>query len=815
MKNHLTLLLFCLAVLYNAQSKITVVRAGEATPINRAYISCNGKIIGYTNADGILNFKTKCRQVDVKAPGYYEDEAVVDKVMQVSLSRTDPKTQSIEGVIISDKSDPRALEILRKVNANYENNSPGSLSSYRYKSYQKISVDIDEDSLQHYNQSLDEMMKFMDRLSLQKNKKENDTTVTVKEVFANSKLFLWERAQEFLYSKKYGEKINVLDNRVAGLTEPLYQMMAVQSNRSRMPKEIREENRNLYRYFLTDSIDIEGRKNYVISFREVTYRQPVQRRKFNGYLYVDAATYGLKKIESNSKIKSDGTITSIWKPLYGKWFLESENIKMKLTTMNMQPDEKDKEKDKNKAKEETKKKDRTADNFRTYGFVTASYFDHQSPIEEDQSDFNGYTFSVKNADGSLLNQFRTEELTAREQNTYVVIDSLGEKYNINQKANQLAGLTRGKLRYKKLDFDLGQLIGYNLYEGIRLGVAAKLNEKFSPYISPDAYFAYGFKDGDVKYGAGLDFNTSQERTSIIRAEYFNDVMAAGRFSENFWDFRMKLNNSGIAINNDRFYHFDGGKLSYEYDLTNALSMKLAGRRQSEQARFDYGFQNQGNGFDNLSTLLSFKFSPFSKNIMTPQGKFTTEKRYPEFFLNYEQALKTLGGEFTYSKVDMLINHNFKNRLGVTGIRIYGGMLMGDAPIWHHYTMNGLAGSSNFKFNLTSYLGFSTMKGGRYFNDKFIGQYFTHRIPWYFKSIGQNSSSFDVIHRSVIGNMKNPEFHQFEFQKLDHLYQEVGLEWNNFLSSYFNLGLFYRVGYYHTPKFSDNFAVQLKFKLLGF
>ncbi|MBA5247354.1 hypothetical protein H1R16_03660 [Marnyiella aurantia] len=812
MKNYLLIILCLLPALHLAQSKIMVSETGTEVPVRRAAVLCNDQILGYTDAKGELTFRTKCRQIDIKASGYDRENAVVDKVIQVGLSKTDPNTKSIEEVIITDKSDPRALAILKLVNDSYADNMPSSLDSYRYKSYEKISVDIDEDSLQYYNQSLSSMMKMMDRFSMTK-KQPEDTAVTVKEVFANSKLFLWERAQEFLYSKKYGEKINVLDNRVAGLNEPLYELMAVQSNRNRMPKEIREENRNLYRYFLTDSIDIEGRKNYVISFREVTYRQPVQRRKFNGYLYVDAATYGLKKIESNSKIKSDGTITSIWQLIYGKWFLQSENLKMKLTNMNMEPESKDKSKA--KVSDRSAAQDKTPDNFRTYAFVTSAYFDHESPTDDKASDFRGYTFSVKNSDGSLLQQYRKEPLSSREQNTYEVIDSLGQKYNIDRRAGQLAGLARGKFRYRQVDFDLGKLIGYNLYEGIRLGIAAKLNEKFNPYISPDAYIAYGFKDRGIKYGAGIDFTTSLERTSVIRAEYYNDVMAAGRFSENFWDFRMKLNNSGIAINNDRFYLFEGAKLSYDYDVSNSVSMKLAVRRQSEESAFPYSYKGLGNEFENTSALLSLKFSPFSKNIMTPQGKFTTEKKYPELFLNYEQAFEALGGDFSFGKLDMLFNHNFKNRLGVTGIRIYGGIMLGDAPIWHHYTMNGLAGSSNFKFNLTSYLGFSTMKGGQYFNDKFIGQYFTHRIPWYFKSIGQNSSSFDVIHRSVIGNMKDPEFHQFEFKKLDHLYQEVGLEWNNFLSSYFNLGLFYRVGYYNTPKFSDNFAVQLKFKLLGF
>ena len=89
-------------------------------------------------------------------------------------------------------------------------------------------------------------------------------------------------------------------------------MLSLRSNRNRIPREIRKENRSLYRYFLTDSIDIDGRKNYVIRFRDAGIKTAVQRRKYNGFIYVDAQTYGLKKIESNSHKKNEGSITSVW-----------------------------------------------------------------------------------------------------------------------------------------------------------------------------------------------------------------------------------------------------------------------------------------------------------------------------------------------------------------------------------------------------------------------------------------------------------------------------------------------------------------------
>jgi hypothetical protein len=639
-------------------------------------------------------------------------------------------------------------------------------------------------------------------------KKDSLENINVQKLITSSKLFLWERASEFLFSQQYGEKINILDNRVSGLKQPIYEMMSLRSNRNKIPKEIREENRTLYRFFLTDSIDIEGRKNYVIRFRQVDYKQGTNKRKFNGYIYVDSQTYGLKKIESNSKKKSEGTITSIWKPINNKWFLSKENLKFKMGSTTF-----DTENPKGKSMKEKKENKQKYGN---YVFITADYFDFKTPININKKDFSGYTMDVKNSDGSTLDQFRTDSLTTREKMTYEKIDSVGKKYKLDQKISALTGLVKGKLRIGYVDFDASKIIAYNQYEGLRLGIAAKLNERFNKYISPDAYFAYGLKDKSWKYGAGIDFRTTLEKNSFFRTEYYNDVVAGGRFNENLWNFKMKIMNSGIDLRNDRFYHFEGFKLSYENDLSNALTVNVSAKKDKEEALFNYNFRNLGNQFENFATQITLKYSPNSKNIMTPSGKFTYEQNYPEFFVNYEQGLQTLGGEFNYSRFDFLAQHVFKTKIGVTGIRTYGGLLTGDVPIWHNFAMNGLgSGKDGVNFNLTSFLGFATMEGGKYYNDKFAGFYLTHRIPWYFKTFGKNISSFDFVYRGVIGDIKHPEFHDFQFQKLDHFYQELGLESNNFLGSPFNLGFFYRVGHYATDRFKQNFAVQLKLNFLGF
>lgn len=814
MKKIYVLLFFSMLIQVFGQSKITVIQSETHTPISGASVSCKGKIIGKTDQKGFLEFSTKCKIVEVKATGFYEEEITVEPSMTISLTKEDPKTKSIEAVIINDKSDPKALAIIRKVNENYKENSPQSLDSYSFKSYEKISVDFDQDSIQLYesalNLKLDSLKKLPERKQSEKKKKDSLEDVNLMKIAAKSKLFLWERASEFLYSKKFGEKVNILDNRVSGLQQPVYEMLALRSNRNRIPREIREENHSLYRYYLTDSIQIDGRENYVIRFRMINNKVMPKRRKFNGYIYVDAENYALRKIESSSNKKNEGSITSNWKLFNGKWFLDKENFKVRMGMTYL--DEKYQKDEKTGEKIENKNRER----FGNYIFMTTDYFDFKSPIEEKKRDFEGYSMSVKNFDGSLIHKFRTDSLTTREQSTYVKIDSVGKKYKLDQKLSTITGLMSGYFRFGMFDFDALEILNYNGYEGFRLGLALKLNAKFSKYISPDFRFAYGLKDKAWKYTAGIDVRTTLERNSFFRFEHYHDVMASGRFNETLWNFKMITMNAGVDLNNDKFYGYQGFKLSYQRDIGNPLTLISSFKYDKEDALFDYGFKDFGKSFNNFAGQLTLKYSPKSKNIMTPNGKYVYEQNYPEYFLNFEQGLKVFGGDLKYSRLDFLTQHQFKTKIGVTGVRTYAGITLGEAPIWHHFAISGLGNlEKDLNFNFTSYLGFATMEGGKYYDDKFFGYYFTHRIPWYFRTVGKNTSSFDLAYKGIIGDIKNPGFHQFEFQKLNHLYQEVGMEWNNFLGSQFNLGFFYRIGYYSTPKFSENFAIQLKLSFLGF
>ncbi len=800
MRSFLSILFLSILYLAQAQSTITIVDQNTDLPISGAAVMCNDVVIGKTNEKGFVQFSTDCKSISIHAKGYYKENIDVDKNMEIALLRISGNTKSIEEVILEDKTDPQALAILKKVNKNFKDNSPKSLESYTFKSYEKVALDIDKDSIASFTNFVN---KNLTELTSQKNSEEK-RSLQNKKLFENSQLFLWERAQEFIYSKKYGEKINILDNRISGLRQPIYELIALQTNRDKLPPQLKEENRGLYRFFLTDTIEIDGRENYVIRFREVNFKKKTSARRYSGYIYVDTQTFGIKKIESESRKSNDASLTSTWIFYNNKWFLSEEQSRFKLGRMLV----KDTIANIPLNKEKREK-------FGTYATIISKYFDYHSPIAEDKKDFKGYTFSVRSTDGKFLEQYRTNPLSEREENTYKTLDSLGSKYRIDNKAQAVIGILNGALRLGKVDVDLGELVNINSQEGLRLGLKLKLNETLSPYVSPDAYFAYGFKDLKWKYGAGLDIKTTLEKNSFFRLQYFDDLKPSGEFSRNLWSFMMRMQNYGNNLNNDKYYNYKGVSLTYNNDITNAITMVFGVKRNQENALFDYSFMDKGNNFQNFTTSFTMKFSPNSTNIMTPQGKTIVDQKFPELYVNYEQGFKAFGGDLEYSRFDFLFVHNLKTILGTTGFRLYGGLVLGETPIWNNFTRNGLATNSKFNFNLTSYLGFATLEGGKYFNDKFINYYLTHRLPWYFKSFGQNVSSFNFVIRGGIGDMKHPEYHKTEFQTLDHLYQELGLEWNNFLSSYFNLGFFYRVGYYTTPNFRQNFAIQFKIKLLEF
>ncbi|MCJ8153322.1 hypothetical protein MKJ01_06050 [Chryseobacterium sp. SSA4.19] len=827
MAKFLSPLFLFFTVLFFSQTQLKVFNKNSRQPIQDAAVYCDDNLLGKTNQEGILNFKTKCKKVEILASNYEDALVEVKKTIDVSMQPLSDKMSTIDRVVIQDKSDPRALRILDELNKRAKDNSPKSLDSYDFKSYTKFSIDVDKDSVDTFKNFLAVRKDSLSRVEKtevkQKEKEIKDSLIA--EDFLNasqeSQMFLWEKATEYKYSKSFGEKTNIIDNRMSGFKNPIYEALAINiSNLDRTPRQLLPENRKLFNFYLSDTLQLDGRKTYIIKFKEITDKKRQNPRKFNGKIYVDSETYALKKFESANKKRNEGDIVSVWKPINGKWFLDYEDIKLKMGDQTFNVSKKDSVKT-DSLKKGQHLSERQKYNQKTFGnylYVTNRFFDFKLNEEQKASDFKGYSLEMKNSDGSLLDKYRTDSLTARESATYTKIDSFVDKHNFEKKLGFLTQLLRGNLRYKMIDFDITKLFSYDKYQGVRLGAGLKLNEKFNKTFSPDAYFGYGFKDHTWKYGLGLDIKLSDKRTSVFRVDYVDDVFAAGRFSNTMWDMMMKVNDLNLDLHNANFYKNQKWEASYIYDISNSLSMKIAVNKEKQQALFDYNYKNLGNQFDNTSATLSFKFSPNDKNIMTPSGKYTYEKSFPQAYVNFEKGFEILGGNLDYYRADALIIHQFRSKLGYTNIKLFGGISSGMAPIWKNFEIAGQndRNPDHWYSNIStpSNLGFTTMPAGTYFADRFAAFKITQSLPFRFKTFGSRYSSIELEYQSAIGNMKNRADHQFDFHVLDHYYQEVGFIWNRFLGRNFGVGFSYRLGHYQTSQFKDNFGIKFRFNVLN-
>ncbi|NAW50890.1 hypothetical protein GNY06_05715 [Elizabethkingia argentiflava] len=700
------------------------------------------------------------------------------------------------------KSDSKALDLLKKVNKNFKKNTPKNQNSYRFKAYSKFFVDFDQDSIQAYQayiKSMSDSLSLLPSMSSSSTRKKSWRfgDFGYKKTLTQSKIFLWERVLEYKFSKRYGENVDILDNRISGLKQPIYDAMVLQSNIEQIPDEIKKENWILYRYFLIDSIQYQGRDTYVIGFRKKS-TPPSHEGPYNGYLYIDQKSYAVAKIENKNNDKGDIENISIWQPIHNSWFLERKYMKVRVGSIGF-----------GKVKKKKKK-------FGKYLYMENVYFDFEIPSDDlSRKDFKGYNYHVKNTSGSQLYLYRRGNFDTRDAATYCKMDSLAKTKKVEFTLNFLAGIPRGDFRLGPVNLPLDKFFDINRYENLRLGMGVKFNEDLSAYISPDAYIAYGVRDGRWKHRIGIDVRTTLKKDDFFRLEYTDDIAASGKFNQNLWVGKMKIMNAGAGIQNLNYYRYYGFKLSYLNSPINSLTYRVETANYKEYALFDYAYKGIGKTFNNLFSMLSLKYSPNSKYIMTPSGKDMVEQGYPEMYFNWEKGW----ADFKYYRFDVLALYQLKSLWGQTGLRLYGGYVKGSFPVWKSFESGGLApeGKNSFmsRFNLTTYLGFATMPSGVYYQDKFGAFYLSHRLPWHFKSFGQNTSSFDMVYKGMIGEFKNPDFHAIKFESLKKLYQEVGIEWNNFLSSQFNLGVFYRVGPYNTPHFKDNFAVQLKLKILGF
>ena len=414
-------------------------------------------------------------------------------------------------------------------------------------------------------------------------------------------------------------------------------------------------------------------------------------------------------------------------------------------------------------------------------------------------------------DSTYWEAHRKQPLTQKESNTYTVIDSLGEDMNFDKKLLLLEAITTGEIPAGPVSFELDKFMDYNEFEGMRLGVGLRTNNRISKFVSVGGYAAYGFNDVHWKYGGDIKFKIYDKNDITAGLVYQNDVTPSGGVE--FFEtpsFELRSYSSIYVTRMDRV---EGVHAYFTFRALRDFQNKVFYNSFSQSNNYPFEYVPKGDtlsaagqAFQRAEVGWTLRFGLHEKYIRLFGKNISTGSKYPYLWLRIAKGDEALGGTFNYTKLDARITKTFLIKgLGKLGFQLEGGTIAGNVPsTFLHYGR----GMRNSGFNLYIQNAFNTMAPNEFLSQTYLSGHIHHSFGPLYKN------DFSALELSIIssagwGTIDDPTAYLGDtFKTLEKGYFESGLLFDNVLvsgTSGIGFGVFYRYGPYALPKTEDNFG----------
>ncbi|HKL34863.1 MAG TPA: DUF5686 family protein [Salegentibacter sp.] len=744
--------------------------------------------------------------------GFEPQNFTVSKDVEYIRVKLTPRIESLKPVTISSEKN-KANDVIQKAIVRKAQNDPEKkLNSFNYKNYNKFIIDNEASKFEMQSDS---------------------TNLELSTVINSGASYFSEKISRFYFSQKHGLKEEVLALKNVGFEEPIYEILLLSVN----PFSLYHKD---FRVFETDyagPLQKSAFKNYDFKILDTTstsrpayviYFKPKRQRAvagLEGVLYLDTQTFAIQKAKAQllGGVKLEIDQGYQYFPEEKLWFPKTQKI-------TIRPGNGDKSisifggrissgtvQKKKSILNNILASGKTDPNL--YLTTTSTNFDIQLNSEENLE--TSAEIVVKPEANSRLEEFwqrnRTEALTAENKLTQKRAKRLIKEKKIEEKISLNRSISSGYYPVGFWDFSLGKFYKFNNYEGIRLGVGGKTNEKISDKFSINGFLGYGTKDEVFKYNLGTSVYLDKATETHFKLNYTRNIIETGSFN-------YLQGKDDFSIIEPRFVNI---KFFYEHrTISSGLTHRFGSNFNTEvqlsksdisQTR-DYSFLLNGKEFSEYTlseATFSFLWRPFSKFLKTPGTTKLLEKGYPKFTGQITKGISgVFGGDFDYTKFGLLMEYEIERiNQSRTEIILEGNYATGEVPLTHlfHALPNSPRrdGILN-RFSVAGRRSFETMFYNEFFSDKQAMLHIKHQLrPINIHRLIQPELVF--ISRHVIGDISNPERHSIEFKSLNQGYHEFGAELQKILLG-FGLGAAYRYGPYSLPSFDENFAFKFTFHL---
>ncbi len=787
-----------------------------------------------TNIDGEFTLKSSqnITTIYISYIGYESQTITLSKnnsFLKIALTQN---VESLSEVIVTSTENP-ALRIIRNAIENKrKNNIESALNTFQFNSYNKLLISANPDSI---SGELDSVFK------LKKDGTKHFITIDssnyeFKKQIDRSHIYMTEKISKYTFELGKKKKETILASRMAGLKQPLYEFLAITIQDfdfydnsytivgTKYVNPIANNALKQYDYQILDTVKNSQGNSFMIYFKPKKKEDIIG---LQGVLYIDDKSFALTSAIAELRGVIDIKATQSYKyiPENNIWFPIETHITIK--------------KGKNGeaislfggavsfSQGETKR-DSTIIRSKRKGPEDVSYFSSKSTNFDIEINKN---ITVKKAantieilddaykkDEDFWNQYRTDSITKRGKETYVVMDSIFEEEGAEKKLNLARGLLNGYFPTKYINLDLGKIISYNNYEGFRVGFGGITNTNFSNKYRLESYVAFGTKDTDFKYKIGGSARLNRATNTWIGINYTDDLKesAAMNFiSERNSFFGLNTRN----LNLSDFFNYKTTNILFEHDILSNLETKLQLSAGNYKPTFNYTYISIDKLLQdyNLTTAtIGIQYNPNSEYMNSPLGKMKIKDAYPQFLFQITKSFENVfESDFDFTRISLQTKYNIKHLRGsTTKLFFQGGIVFGQTPISHLFNHSPNYSYSNPWISRVTFGGnnsFETMGYNEFISDKFTMLQAKHEFKR-FKISKRMYPKLSLVTRAAVGYLENPINHNgITIKTMEKGYFESGFELNSLFKG-LGFNAFYRYGAYQNPVWSDNLSVKLTYTL---
>ncbi len=625
---------------------------------------------------------------------------------------------SIGEVTVTYKGNP-AHVILDRIIALKDVNNREKYDAYEYEVYNKVEFDLnnisDEFMDRRVFKNLDFIFDFM------------DSTTSDKKYLP---MFMTESLSDYYYRRDpKSERELIKATKVSGVSNQsisqflgdMYQNVNVYENYigvfgKSFVSPIADFGKRFYKYYLLDSMVVDGSFCYEIKFEPKQIQEPV----FSGTMWINDTTYAIKRIEAsindnaNINFINGFSVEQRYKKVDGEyWMLAKDKLVVDFTVAK--------------------------NSMGLYGRKTTTYKDFLINELKPDEMFNGLERVVveqgANEKGEAYwNENRHDTLAENEQNIYKMVDSVKNVPAFRTFIDVVQLVFTG---YKEVGlFEIGPYFNaysFNKVEGHRFRVGGRTSNSFSTNLMVEGYLAYGLKDMEFKYGGGLLYFLSKDPRHSVSFNYSKDVEQLG-LSQNAFSEDNILSSVLRRNPNDKLTGVEEFKIGTERFWFNGFSTDLTvtNRNMVPLGSIKYNLPDAAGG-TSVSSIQTTEVgirTRFAYQEAFVSGEFdriSLGTDYPILELSLGFGLKdVLGGDYDYTKAVLSLSDNIKlGTFGRTNVKLQAGKYWGTLPfpVLEIHNGNETYFFDNSAFNLMNFFEF--------ISDQYASAMVTHHFEGFF------------------------------------------------------------------------------------